>query len=634
MAQQRKNKNKKPLFIIGVLSLILVLCLWLLREHHVIEEIDGVFYNFYYSFVEESDPDERIVLIEIGDEDLEILGEWSWPRDYHAALIRVLGLYQPRVVAFDILFLNPGLNPEGDRKLEEAAQNFQNQFPVIFPGYFDGEGSEIKRLDRASVFRISPFEYLSPIDPLERFNSAKAFVNDFPDQDHITRRYPLFVKHQNQLHPSLALAIACLYDSIDVRKDVKVYKDHVVFEEGSEREKSFNLDQGDFLIRFNPAKNRFKRLHFSEILAAYEGQIQLDLSEFKNKIVIIGGTASGFNDDKQTPLKQSLFGMEVLATMTANILDADVITPVGEIWIFLLILAFLVLSIIAFYKTRPGVGVLAYMLMILGALTAGIFLFKNYSIWISPVPYLLLVTGIFGIVLGVRYFYEEKEKKWIRHAFGHYLSRNVMEEILEDPSKLCLGGEKRVVTVLFSDIRGFTSYCEIHPPEKVVKLLNEYMECMTNIIFRNNGTLDKYVGDEIMALFGVPLSRYDKDHAWGAVKTAWEMFEELKILQKKWESQGEKPFGIGVGINTGEMIVGNMGSSKVMNYTVIGDEVNLGARVEALTRTYDANIIITESTYQMVRSRVRALFLDDVKVKGKEKKVKIYSVVDLLSENA
>ena len=137
-----------------------------------------------------------------------------------------------------------------------------------------------------------------------------------------------------------------------------------------------------------------------------------------------------------------------------------------------------------------------------------------------------------------------------------------------------------------------------------------------------------------MALFGVPLSRYDKDHAWGAVKTAWEMFEELKILQKKWESRGEKPFGIGVGINTGEMIVGNMGSSKVMNYTVIGDEVNLGARVEALTRTYDANIIITESTYQMVRSRVRALFLDDVKVKGKEKKVKIYSVVDLLSENA
>ncbi len=228
-----------------------------------------------------------------------------------------------------------------------------------------------------------------------------------------------------------------------------------------------------------------------------------------------------------------------------------------------------------------------------------------------------------GIIL-YRFFSEEKEKKYIRKTFGHYLSPHVMDEILKDPTRLKLGGEKQHLTVLFSDIRGFTTLSEKLAPEEIVCVLNEYLSDMVKDVFNNDGTLDKFIGDAVMAFWGAPIAQ--NDHQLKAVRCAIDMVRSLRALQKKWQEEGKPIFHIGIGINTGDMVVGNMGSMDRMDYTVIGDNVNLGARLEGLNKEYGTEIIISETTYDSVKDSISANYLGEVKVKGKEKAVKIYGV--------
>lgn len=217
----------------------------------------------------------------------------------------------------------------------------------------------------------------------------------------------------------------------------------------------------------------------------------------------------------------------------------------------------------------------------------------------------------------------------IRSAFEKFLSPKLVEQMLQHPDQLKLGGEKRELTVFFSDIRGFTTYSEKYEPEKVVSILNEYLTAMTDIILDHDGTLDKFVGDEIMAIWGAPV--HQENHAELAVMAALEMLDKLRELQQSWKKQGLEPIDIGIGINTGEMVVGNMGSLKRMDYTVIGDNVNIGARLESLTRQYNCHMIISEATYEKVRNTVNAIELAPVTVKGKTKPINIYNVLGLLS---
>jgi adenylate cyclase len=211
------------------------------------------------------------------------------------------------------------------------------------------------------------------------------------------------------------------------------------------------------------------------------------------------------------------------------------------------------------------------------------------------------------------------------------VSKRIVDELIRDPSKAKLGGDRKEISVLFSDIRGFTSFSEKHQPEEVVTQLNEYLGAMTNIVFEYDGTLDKFVGDAVMAFWGAPLDQ--ADHAERACRCALAMIGNLQELQKKWESEGKYVIDIGIGINTGDMIVGNMGAEgKKMDFTVIGDNVNLGARLEGLTRKYNNHIIISEFTYSKVKDIVKVNELGSVTVKGKEQPVVIYDLVGLKGE--
>ncbi|MGM0607579.1 MAG: adenylate/guanylate cyclase domain-containing protein [Candidatus Muiribacteriota bacterium] len=217
-----------------------------------------------------------------------------------------------------------------------------------------------------------------------------------------------------------------------------------------------------------------------------------------------------------------------------------------------------------------------------------------------------------------------EEKKALRNSFQKYTSPGIVEELLKNPDMLKLGGKKSELTVLFSDIVGFTTYSEKYPPEKVVSILNEYLTSMTDVIMEHNGTLDKFIGDEIMAVWGAPVPQ--ENHVELAVRCGFSMLNKLKEMTSKWEKEGVEPFNIGIGINTGEMIVGNMGSPKRMDYTVIGDSVNTGARIESLTRQFKTSFIVSESTYLNVKDIVEGELLGKVTVKGKSKQIKVYKL--------
>lgn len=353
------------------------------------------------------------------------------------------------------------------------------------------------------------------------------------------------------------------------------------------------------------------------------------IDNLKGKILIIGLTAHATSDIKPTPVSAETPMFFGHANIINSFMNAKFVRHADApynmmIMIFMALFSFAVLNIL-----HPGKA------FVVSALTAAayayfaFFMFCKSSVYIVLLPVITILMANFFAVNLFFYFYEEREKQFVRQAFSHYLSPNAMEEILSDPENLKLKGEVRELTVLFSDIRSFTTFSENHTPEQVVAMLNEYLDYMTEIIFKYKGTLDKYVGDEIMAVYGAPSRVIQTDHCARALFTCFEMMDVLHDLQKKWVREKKQPVDIGIGFNSGEMIVGNMGSRKHFDYTVIGDNVNLGARVEALTRNYNNHIIFTEFCLDHLKELCTYKFLDTIKVKGKNKPVSIYEPLAL-----
>jgi len=271
-------------------------------------------------------------------------------------------------------------------------------------------------------------------------------------------------------------------------------------------------------------------------------------------------------------------------------------------------------------------GALLVLLITIAYLAASIWLFSRDILLTTIAP-----VGTFGAAylsqVVFRYFTEEREKRQIRGMFQRYVSPDVVDKLIEDPAKLRLGGEKRYLSVLFSDIRGFTTISEKLVPEELLNQLNQYLSAMTALVLSNGGMLDKYVGDAIMAVFGAPLEL--ENHALAACKTALEMMEELRSLKQEWENEAKPILDIGIGIHTGEMIIGNVGSTKRMDYTVIGDNVNLASRLEGVNKELGTHVIISGATRQLVEKHVRTRNLGDITVKGKERPVAIYELLEM-----
>jgi len=353
---------------------------------------------------------------------------------------------------------------------------------------------------------------------------------------------------------------------------------------------------------------------------------RVDPSVFRDTIVFVGVTAAGLHDVFMTPLGSTgqIPGTQIHATVTDQLLASVFIAPavwplqIGVLFVCALLVAVLTVAL------PMRVGFLAVLITTVGVAALGLTLFRQ-GVWLSLIePFIAIALASTG-GLAWQYFVEGREKRQVKRLFSRYLSKDVYDQVLKNPALAELGGKRRTMSVLFSDVRGFTTLSERGDPEALVLQLNEYFSRMVEIVFEHRGTLDKFVGDMVMALFGAPLD--DEDHADHAVSTAIAMTHGLDELNARWRAEGRPTLGIGIGVNTGEMIAGTIGAETVRSYTVIGDAVNLGARLESLNKDYSTQIIISAFTAQQLKGRYNLRPLGAVVVKGKTVPVEIFEVV-------
>lgn len=366
----------------------------------------------------------------------------------------------------------------------------------------------------------------------------------------------------------------------------------------------------------------------------FQQRYDLDIAKpLRNKIVIIGPTALGVSDLRPNPVQGDAAGVYIHATMAARLLaatdKADAAQSkvafagfawnAGILWVLGIMLASWVVNV------RSISGVSGTLGVVLAFLAADFVVFSEKALSLDAMTTTLALSGLFLAIFAYKYFTEEKDRAFVKGAFEKYVSPDLVDQIMADPKKLNLGGKKAELSVLFSDVRGFTTISEKMDAAGLARFMNEYLSPMTDIVQANKGTIDKYMGDAIMAIFGAPIEY--PEHAERAVDGALAMLEKLPELVKEWAARGLPPIDIGVGINTGEMSVGNMGSSKIFSYTVMGDAVNLGSRLEGINKEYGTNLIVSEFTRAKLPPEYLCRELDRVKVKGKKLPVTIFEVM-------
>jgi len=582
-------------------------------------------------------PGPETVIATIDEKSINRLGRFPWPRSTWGRVVDRLTEEGAKVIVFDVFFTEPENVASDDLFQRALMQSGRVVLPVVFD-FSEGGYKESGFTDQKLDFLI-PSAYMAMkntdvpslitqakmvLPTLLRFSTyAKtlAHINMNPDIDGTLRWEMLAVDFQDDYYAPIGLQAARLYRDVPMEKMVLDFSGAV--QVGNMTIPTDAL--GRMLINYRGPNKTFPMFSVSDLLDR-----TIPAGTFKDKIVMIGATAIGIYDLRVTPYSTNMAGIEKHASVVDNILKGDFLRKAPDVDIPLILVFTLILGVLI---PRLGAGSGAAVFIALFAAYSGFvhYLFVAKGVWFSWVyPASALFFG-YTSQTAYRFFTEERRAREIRKMFSSYVSKRIVDELIRDPSKAKLGGDRKEITVLFSDIRGFTNFSEKHQPEEVVSLLNEYLGAMTNIVFEHDGTLDKFVGDAIMALWGAPVGQ--QDHPERACKCALAMIKKLKELQAKWTAEGKYAIDIGIGINTGDMVVGNMGAEgKKMDYTVIGDHVNLGARLEGLTRKYNNHIIISEFTYEKVKNIVKVNELGSVTVKGKEQPVVIYDLVGLKGE--
>ena len=579
-------------------------------------------------------PPEEVVIAAIDEESIARLGRWPWDRDRLAELVRALNRSGADLIVFDIILSEAERH---DAALAEAMDEAGNVLlPIVFafdgeddrelpPEVADGAYRSVRNQEAWREFPpITAGKVLVPVPELAAAAMGFGHINMFPERDGILRWEVLAIAHQGKLFPSLPLQAATMRLGIP--------PDDLILEATrgiSVGQRFLPTDVwGRTLIPWYGPGRTFPHFPIAAILAG-----EVPPEQLAGKIVLVGASAVGIYDLRVTPFAAAMPGVEKHASIIASILEGRSIRRIAlPLRLTVLLAIGLALALLLSRLRAVGGGVVTATSLAL-LVAAAHFAFVRQGIWLDlAYP----AGGILASFLGItvyNYATEERKARRIKGMFSSYVTERIVNELIRDPQMARLGGSRREVTVLFSDIRGFTTLSERLTPEEVVSQLNEYLGAMTDVIFRWEGTLDKFIGDAIVVFWGAPMPQ--ENHAELATRCALEMSARVKTLQAKWAAAGRAVLEIGIGVNTGEVLVGNIGAEgRKMDYTVIGDHVNLGARVEGLTRTYGAEILITGFTLEKIRDRIaggalgpiRVSGLDRVVVKGKEKPVDIYEV--------
>ncbi|MBI5524201.1 MAG: adenylate/guanylate cyclase domain-containing protein [Desulfarculus sp.] len=613
----------------------------------------------------------QVVLVAVGERSLHALGRWPWPRHKLAELIEALAGQGVKAMGLDMGFFEPDQRLEEEAvmalakaalegrplSLDQVRQRFhpdhllaqtlrRHREKVVLGYYFHMGGEDLAHVDQAELrhrlrdlqkFALPPTRYASPAAMERGPLTAQApesnqpilaqaalsagFFNVVPDDDGVVRAMPLVMQCGDRYFPGLGLAVLARYLGEPLRparvedfglEEVRLGALRVPVDE-----------RGQMRINFRGGHEVIPQVEACDVL---QGKVPAE--RLAGKAAILAVTATGVFDMRTTPFASLEPGGGIQAQVLDNLLAGDFLTRPAWARIFDLA-AILALGLVA----ALCCGVMPLVpgwLLTLGAGTG--YVLGCYQLFVRGHP-LGLVYPLLGLVatgLGLtvyRNLTEVRDKRRLRSAFQQYLNPAVIERALREPGGLKLGGEKKVLTVLASDIRGFTSISEKLAPERLAHLLNDYMDQMTAEVLEQDGLLDKYIGDAVMAVYGAPAPQ--ADHAARACRTALGMVRQAEALSRQWQAEGLPPLSIGIGINSGPMVVGNMGSHRRFDYTVIGDNVNTAFRVEGQCKVYGVGIIVCQPTRDLCQDQFQFRVLDLIQVKGRREPVAIYELLGL-----
>lgn len=612
-----------------------------------------------------------VIILEITEDTYQQLPEdhrrWPWPRSIFANVIENLNEAGVKAIGIDLVMASPDQYDKlNDSLLYSAIKKYKN---VVVAGQIDISREQI-------IERVESGEQRSGIGILKKGNenygnifysadSSIGIVNVPSDFDGVYRAYRPYVFSSvvNKSLPTFSFAVLNKYYKKENLHRATNKEDYFVFGKNNipkytpssvlinyysiQKDVDFKhvklidvLDDKDF--------NTIDELDFDESIDTWDNPEYglLHSGMFRDKIVLIGSTMP--EDKDQLPVSISdkgsgqnlMYGVKLHATMIQNVLDNYHITRQSKALeiiqiILFTILSFYLSSIIkkAGIKKTYLVEIISVVILAMTALTylqLSKYLFINKQFLIVYInPFLAIIFGYFSSTT-YNFLKERQQNAIIRGMFGYYVSRELVNELINDPEKLKLGGEKKELSILFSDIVGFSTLSEKMTADELVTLMNEYLSAMTEIVLENKGTLDKYIGDAVMAFWGAPISI--KNHALEACKSAIEMRKQVDNMQLDWDKRGIPVIDIRIGINSGEVVVGNMGGEKRFDYTVMGDDVNLASRLEGANKQYNTNIMISDTTYKLVEDFVIARELDTIVVKGKTKPTTTYELIGMADD--
>jgi adenylate cyclase len=592
-------------------------------------------------------PDPRIVLVTVSDAATRALADdygrpQKYSREVYGRAIRELLRDSASVVALDVLFAeaNEGA-PEGDRLLAEALEGTpvvlgaQTNVPSIRTQTMPPPPEWAPKLWTVTGARAPAYELVSPHAMFRAASGLGTMRLGTSAGSAKVHRYPLVDRIGDHYIASLGLEAARLFLNRPRGASVSPARDEAAFRFGSTVVPVD--DELELLLRWNGTKATpdvlsypnvdLDKVLLASLLREQEPQ-HADLpkfaAQFRGKIVVIGFTAAGLLDLRPNPLSSRAAGIELHANAIDNLINGD-FTRVANRWLMLPLILLLGAGFgggIDRARSQIVSAAVAIAGIALVVILGYVALSRGLVVPAFTAAAAIALTHI--VITVVSFVAEQKQTAVLKTTFGRYVSPQILDHVLAHPEKVHLGGERRELSILFSDIRGFTSISEANEPEEVVEMLNEYLTRMVDILLAHGGTLDKFIGDAVMGFWNAPAP--DPDHAQHAVACAVEMVEETARLRAEWEASGKASIRIGVGVNTGEAVAGNIGSERVFGYTVIGDAVNLASRLESKNKDYVTEIIISEFTMARIGGDFQTVYLDEVKVKGKEKAVKIYEV--------
>ena len=583
-------------------------------------------------------PSSQIINIAIDENSLSKVGRWPWNRNLYGNIFEYVK--DAKVIVFDSVITSSD-NIQSDKKFFSRLKKMDN---LILGTFFCNkeQNSTINMtpfavdIQNGKQMRLIEYQYYANL-PEDLVKNAHAIgsVSTLPDNDGVIRKLSPIFRHNKTFYPSVGIKAAMKYKNINSL----AYKNNTLIL----GDITIPLDKTNsevYLQWYKPSKQNVnfithKTYSASDILDSYNKMKKgekppIPQEEFKDKIIIVGATAYALNDIKKTPIGVDYPGLEIQATFIDNIINNDFMKKTS-LALNLIVLAVLVILTVQTAKQLPIIySLLTLITIILGwfYIAKNIFFANGYIIdVITPLSFVLLA---YSLTFVYKYFLAGRSRNNLKNVMSKYISKSVMKDVLKNETAE-LGGKRAYVSVLFADIRQFTSISEVYTPEEVSSLLNEYFSLIAPIIDKYNGTLNKFMGDAVMAIFGAPIE--DENHAKNAVLCAEEILLEVKKLNYKWKISNKPEIRIGVAINTGYVFIGNIGSKDRMEFTVIGDSVNIASRIESLNRVYNTSFLISSSTYEKVKDIVNTIKIRDVSIKGRISSVTIHEVIEIKHDN-